>query len=403
MGTIKRAFHNMPIIVSFMIVMIGAGFIATLLSFITWNYTGDLAFDLEWSYYKSGAIPYNEIMQEDGNVVREYHPGKYITDYFTPTEKLLYYGYYALPYVLVSLIGICTLIGVPLLFYKLKLKKPMEIMISASEKISNHDLDFEIKYDSKDEMGQLCNAFEKMRASLDQNNREMWRAMEERKKLNAAFSHDLRTPLTVLRGYTDFLAKYMPEDKVPKDKVVSTIKTMNGHILRLENYVTSMNSIQRLEEIEVEPHSVSLDHLYNRLKDTADFLCKDQKLVFVSNSNYTNVNVDLNLVMQAFENLISNAIQYAKQMVRVACETEDDRLMIIVSDDGSGFSADALHNATKPFFRDQMETDKDHVGMGLHICNIICEKHGGKLMIQNASDGGAEVTAIFKFVNPNEK
>jgi two-component system, OmpR family, lantibiotic biosynthesis sensor histidine kinase NisK/SpaK len=397
MGALKRSFHNMPIIVSFMIVMIGAGLIATILSVVMWGYTADLAINLEWSYYQSGTIPYNEIKQEDGNVVREYHPGQDIVDYFTPTDKLLYYGYYALPYVLVSLIGICTLIGVPLLFYKLKLRKPMEIMISASEKISNQDLDFEIKYDSKDEMGQLCHAFEKMRTSLDKNNREMWRAMEERKKLNAAFSHDLRTPLTVLRGYTDFLAKYMPVDKVPQDKVISTIKTMNGHILRLENYVASMNSIQRLEEIEVEAQSVPFEQLCSRVKETAGILCKDKRLEFTLSSSSTVVNVDLNLVMQAFENLISNAVQYAKQTISVTCVAIDDTLKVVVVDDGTGFSDDALHNATKPFFRDQKETDKDHTGMGLHICNIICEKHGGQLIIHNSPDGGAEVSAIFKY------
>ena len=71
--------------------------------------------------------------------------------------------------------------------------------------ISNNNLDFSIKYDSKDELGELCSSFETMRFTLANNFSEMWRQMEERKQLNAAFAHDLRTPLTVLKGYNEIL------------------------------------------------------------------------------------------------------------------------------------------------------------------------------------------------------
>ena len=69
-------------------------------------------------------------------------------------------------------------------------------------KIAQNDLDFHVESPSSDEMGQLCQSFETMRASLEANSRALWDAVEERKRLNAAFSHDLRTPLTVLQGYS---------------------------------------------------------------------------------------------------------------------------------------------------------------------------------------------------------
>lgn len=90
-----------------------------------------------------------------------------------------------------------------------------------------------------------------MRAALEDNNRQMWRSIEDRKQLNAAFSHDLRTPLTVLRGYTDFLNRYLPEGKISKEKLLDTITTMSIHILRLENYVQIMGEAQKLEDISV--------------------------------------------------------------------------------------------------------------------------------------------------------
>ena len=69
---------------------------------------------------------------------------------------------------------------------------------------------------------------------MEDIHRSLWRSIEERQRINAAFAHDLRTPLTVLRGYTDFLLQYIPQDKVKKEKVLETISTMSGHIARLK-------------------------------------------------------------------------------------------------------------------------------------------------------------------------
>ncbi|MFT4416679.1 ATP-binding protein [Fredinandcohnia humi] len=402
MGKIKKIFLNMPITISFMICMLGFGFIAVLLSFATLEYSVELAYDLKWSYLRTGDIPYSEEINENGENIKTYH-AKNISDYFTSIDKFLYFMYLAIPYVFIPIFGIGSLIGVPLLFYKLKLKVPMELMITGAEKISINDLGFELNYDTKDEMGKLCNAFEKMRSSLDKNNRNMWRTMEERKKLNAAFSHDLRTPLTVLRGYTDFLIKYLPEDKLSKDKVLSTITTMNSHILRLESYVASMNSIQRLEEIDVVSRSICFEHYSSRLKEVAKILGRGKKIEFESKSSWSNINIDSNLVTQAFENLISNAVQHAKQRISISCKATDCMLTIIVKDDGTGFSKKALQSATNPFYRDKNEPDEVHMGMGLNICKVICEKHGGHLILNNSSNSGAKVTAAFMFISPTEK
>ena len=78
-----------------------------------------------------------------------------------------------------------------LVFYLWKLKRPLGILNRAAGKISGNDLDFKIDYAGRDELGRLCQAFESMRQELEQNNRKLWNSMEERKRLNAAFAHDL--------------------------------------------------------------------------------------------------------------------------------------------------------------------------------------------------------------------
>ena len=123
-----------------------------------------------------------------------------------------------------------------LIFYRSKIKKPLMLLTASASKIATSDLDFSIEYDRNDEMGLLCKAFEKMRSALEKNNREMWRQMNERKKLNAAFSHDLRTPLTVMEGHLGILQKYTPQGKLSADDVMQTYAAMARQIERLKNY-----------------------------------------------------------------------------------------------------------------------------------------------------------------------
>ena len=126
---------------------------------------------------------------------------------------------------------------------------PLAILDHAAGQIADNNLDFKVVYNREDEMGKLCASFEKMRVALQESNEEMWRQMEERKRLNTAFSHDLRTPLTVLKGQSELLQQYAP--KMSAEKVIGTSEMMHRHIVRLEAYVQTMSDLQRLEDIEI--------------------------------------------------------------------------------------------------------------------------------------------------------
>ena len=137
----------------------------------------------------------------------------------------------------------------------------------ASDKIAHNDLDFAIDCDSGDELGQLCASFETMRATLADNFSQMWRQVEERKALNAAFAHDLRTPLTVLKGYNEMLQA--SED--PKTR--KTAATMGKQISRMENYVSSMSHLRRVEDAQPDCRPTGLRQLAAFLYDGAAIVC----------------------------------------------------------------------------------------------------------------------------------
>ena len=279
------------------------------------------------------------------------------------------------------------------IFYSRELRKPIDILLGASRKIADNQLDFQVEYNKQNELGMLCTAFEDMRSALYENNLEMWRSLEERKRLNSAFSHDLRTPLTVLRGYTDFLEKYIPDGKVTEEKLLSVISMMNGQITRLEHYTQKMNDVQKLEDIVPKVRSVSEETLFDNLLETGKMICGD-KFRMNGSSDHQNISIDMELVMQVYENLIANAMRYAEKSVTVSYGILENILEISILDDGKGFTEEALKNAGQPFFRDEKEPDKTHFGLGLYISRILCEKCGGKLTMENHENGG-KVTAKF--------
>ena len=134
---------------------------------------------------------------------------------------------------------------------------------------------FQKKVDKEDELGKLCASFEKMRQALQESNDEMWRQMEERKRLNAAFSHDLRTPLTVLKGQSELLRQYDP--KMTAEKVSDTSEMMHRHIIRLEEYVHTMGELQRLEDIEIVQQPVTMDVLCRQFEKTGEAVCDEKE------------------------------------------------------------------------------------------------------------------------------
>lgn len=281
-------------------------------------------------------------------------------------------------------------------FYRSKIRKPLMLLTTSANRIAENDLDFLIVYDKDDEMGLLCKAFEKMRSALESNNREMWRQMNERKKLNAAFSHDLRTPLTVIEGHLGILQKYTPQEKLSANDVMQTYVAMAGQIERLKSYTSSMNTLQRLEDIPIARKQLATDDFIARLNDTAEMVCEDKELSISDKTTSANIYVDPEIVLQVFENLLSNAARYAKSAIFIQYAIENDLFSITVSDDGMGFDGIALKSATNPFYTTEKKSATgQHLGIGLNICKILCERHNGNIVLANGTKSGASVTVRF--------
>lgn len=273
-----------------------------------------------------------------------------------------------------------------------KISRPIMLLTNAYRKIEANDLDFALSYPSNDEMGKLCNAFEKMKECLAKNNETMFRQFAEQRRLNAAFSHDLRTPLTLLKGHATMLLSFIPKGLVSQEEIIEEISVMSKNVSRLEKYVNAMTNLYRLEDIEISRQHITFYSFIDNLNDTAELLCCDKHFSITTSGENAAVFINLDAVMQIYENLLSNSIRYAKSDIAISVVIKNNDLVISVSDDGCGFKNSDIEKATLPFYKSSKDISTEHLGLGLNICKILSERHGGNIQIANNKAGGACVT-----------
>lgn len=271
------------------------------------------------------------------------------------------------------------------IFYHWKLKRPIAVLMDGTKRVQQHDLDFSIPEMSEDELGKVCMAFEAMRVALLKTNQELWRQMEERQRLNAAFSHDLRNPITVLKGTVKLLRCGGPNEQC--------MDRLERYTVRIEQYVEAMSSIQRLEQMPIRAALVPLSALHSELAETVRLLAPAQ-VAHIRCPDSGAVLVDHGIVLTVAENLIGNAARFARRTIQITLSQSDTYLSLTVSDDGAGYPAQLVKSGPKPF--SQLDGDSAHFGMGLYSSMTLCSKHGGDLMLRNSS--GAVASATFQLI-----
>lgn len=308
-------------------------------------------------------------------------------------ENIAYYGCY---FAMIGLPILYTIAGIgsaAAIYYRMKLKAPILQLQEGMKRIQDNDLDFSIGYSSDDELGQLCRSMEKMRKELRHNNKTLWETLQQRKLLNTSVAHDLRTPITVLRGYLDFLEKNIPQDKLTEEMLMDTISSMQGAVLRLERYAECVRDVEKIESIEIKREQQDTVSLLKEMESNICQLEDDKKVVFLTDIFLPSINIDKSVVFRVLENLLQNAMRYRKEKVIVEVYQTDNLFLMSVKDDGKGFSEEDLRQATNMFYG--KEKGSEHFGIGLGVCRLLCEKHGGFLQIGNNEFSGAYVIAAF--------
>ena len=390
MGKIKTKSLRTSMAVTFLITIC----VTALLSSITIFAANQVQHEILKKRYMTINSPDFQMDENTGNYILDIDNNNITWQPLSRWDTVAYYGSYAamvgLPVFYIA-VGIGAAAAV---YYRKKLREPITQLQNGVERIQEDNLDFHIEYDGDDELGQLCCSMEKMRRELRQKHKALWESLEQRKLLNASVSHDLRTPITVLKGYLDYLEKNIPQDKLTEDMLLDTVSSMQGAVNRLELYVESVRDIEKIENIEIEKRSENVKLLLNELRSNVRQLAGNKEIIISNDIAVDKIQIDKGVFFRILENLLQNALRYAEKQVSINLSHKKDFLILTVKDDGKGFSAADLEKATTVFYSNDKE--KQHFGIGLSVCKILCEKHGGLLYVGNQKEKGACVTAKLK-------
>ncbi|MEY8262450.1 HAMP domain-containing sensor histidine kinase [Oscillospiraceae bacterium 50-60] len=281
-------------------------------------------------------------------------------------------------------------------FYHKVLEPPITVLMNATVHIQDRDLSFQISFDGQDELGRLCAAFEKMRQTLYENNRQMWSMLEERRALQASVAHDLRNPIAIMTGYVEYLQENSRGGTLTEEKLEKALSNLGITAERMGRYTNTMRDLGAIEEIEVHRREVELPDFLQHMADSLSILFQNTQVRFSCDLHVPKGRavLDGELLYRVLENLISNALRFAEREIGLAFSLEHGILSATVADDGPGFSDKLLQKKTALFYFE--DPSGKHLGLGLAVSRVLCQKHGGTIELLNKSPHGACVKASIK-------
>lgn len=197
------------------------------------------------------------------------------------------------------------------------------------------------------------------------------------------FGHDIKNPLAIVKGNVEMMEFI---DKNDKENFESLIISTNKNVKRIENYIKRLESLRKLESIEVNNRRVLLEEFVEVLIMDYSALESEKNLVWNYPKVKTTCYFDDILISEVMHNLINNALRFARETIEINFKLENKMLYVEVLDDGRGFSNEALAKGKTQFFTEN--PNKGNMGLGLNISNNILSYYSSDLNLENTKNGG---------------
>ena len=271
------------------------------------------------------------------------------------------------------------------------LKREIYKIATANDNISQMDLDYEREHSKYKEIDGVLVSIDVLAENLKKSLGEQWDMQVKQKELVEQLTHDIRTPITLIKGNLELLKEEHSDLSSERFADIS-----NG-IDRLEKYIEKLKKISYTMEgkKDVVSNEVILYWI-----EIMSGICRLNGLnLELIKSESSNIKLDKEEIAAALQNIVTNAVEYSKKGSKITVEFKDEpeEFILTVRDEGTGFNKDLLPLLTEKFISGKVKDKSNKHGLGLWVVKNIVSANNGNLYLKNYTGvtAGAEVKMVF--------
>lgn len=280
---------------------------------------------------------------------------------------------------------------------------PISMLQVATQNIKNGNLDFEVEVHNHDEIGELCQDFEEMRIRLKDNAEEKVRNDVQNKELISNISHDLKTPITAIKGYVEGLMDGVADTPEKQNKYLQTIYSKANDMDHLINELTFYSKI----DTNKIPYVFNRINAVDYFEDCAEDLSREleEEHIEFDYQNYVDNSVqiiaDAEQIKRVINNIIGNSKKYSDKphtKIRMTVKDAGDFVQVEIEDNGKGIAMKDIPYIFDRFYRSDASRNSSRggSGIGLSIVKKIMEDHGGKIWVTSKEGIGTVMYLVIR-------
>ena len=284
-------------------------------------------------------------------------------------------------------------------FMTKSVEKPINDLARAADYIRDGNLNFEVMGSDYDEIDKLCTNFDTMRKELKMAQERESYMKKERSMLLANISHDLKTPVTSIKGYVEGIRDGIADTPEKMNRYLDTIYAKARVIDDMVNNLSMFSKLE-LSRMTFDFEEGDINVFLRGLVEDYRLDMEKNGVELVSNiSDETAiVKIDYEKISRVFSNIIDNAVKYRNEnnpMLEISTFTRDNGVYVCISDNGIGIEEKELKNVFEGFYRVDSSRSIKGSGLGLGIVKQIVEKHGGKIWLKSEGLGKGTTAIIY--------
>lgn len=280
----------------------------------------------------------------------------------------------------------------------------IKILKIAANNVKEGNLDFSVATGGTDEMSEVCNAFEDMRVRLKNNAKDRLEDEAEQRALISNIAHDLKTPITAIKGYAEGMLDGVADTPEKREKYIRTIYNKANEMNTLINELTLYSNI----DTNKIPYNFQKLNIHSYFEDCIEELGMDleNQHIRLDYANYVDPDVliiaDPEQLGRIIHNIVSNSVKYMRADVasRIAITIKDvgDFVQIEIADNGKGIATKDLPYVFDRFYRADASRNSaaGGSGIGLSIVKKIVEDHGGKIWVTSKENEGTTMYFVIR-------